>query len=134
VVVGVPAPADWKLDLSALRLRPRLPLLHLSDLRRALFPNDIARYQGFRDYFIARRKWFFEMLIAWTAIDVVDTLAKGTAYFASLGIEYPVAQAGLALVSLAGLLSPRARARVAVLLLVAGYQTSRIARLYAVAQ
>jgi hypothetical protein len=82
------------------------PLLHLSDLRRALFPNDIAPYQGFRDYFVARRKWFFEMLIAWTAIDVVDTLAKGTAYFASLGIEYPVAQAGLALVSLAKLLSP----------------------------
>lgn len=70
------------------------------------------------------------MLIAWLAIDFLDTWAKGSAYFQSLGIEYPIAQVGLALVCLAGLLSPRERVQAVVLLLVAAYQTSRIVRFY----
>ena len=97
-----------------------------------LIPSDISPFQSFRDYFLARRRWFFGMLIAWLAIDVLDTWTKGSAYFQSLGIEYPIAQAGLALLCLAGLLSPRERVQVAVLLLVVTYQTSRIVRFYEV--
>ena len=55
---------------------------------------------------------------------------KGSAYFASLGIEYPIAQAGLALVCLAGLISPRERVQIPVLLLVSAYQSSRILRFF----
>jgi hypothetical protein len=95
-----------------------------------LFPSDIEPFKDFKEYFIARRRWFFGMLIAWLAIDFFDTWAKGSTYFASLGIEYPIAQAGLALVCLAGLLSPRERVQGAVLLLVVAYQTSRIVRFY----
>lgn len=95
-----------------------------------LFPSNVAPYDGFKQYFLARRRWFFGMLIAWLAIDLLDTLAKGAAYFASLGVEYPVAQAGLALVCLAGLLSPRERVQVAVLLIVVAYQASRIVRFF----
>jgi hypothetical protein len=95
-----------------------------------LFPSDVAPFQSFKDYFIARRRWFFGMLIAWLAIDCFDTWAKGPVYFASLGIEYPIAQACLALVCLVGLLSRRERVQVAVWLLVVGYQTSRIVRFY----
>jgi hypothetical protein len=99
-----------------------------------LFPSDIAPFKDFKDYFMGRRRWFFGMLIVWLAIDVVDTWAKGAAYFASLGLEYPLSQAGLALLCLVGLLSPRERVQVAVLLLVIAYQTSRIIRFYDVAR
>jgi hypothetical protein len=98
-----------------------------------LFPSEIAPYLGFKDYFMARRRWFFGMLIAWLAVDLLDTWAKGSAYFHSLGLEYPIAQAGLALVCLVGMLSPRERVQVAVLLLVVGYQASRIVRFFDVA-
>ena len=74
------------------------------------------------------------MLIAWLAIDFLDTWAKGSAYFASLGIEYPVAQASLALVCLVGLLSSRERVQILVLLLVVAYQASRIVRFFDVVQ
>ncbi len=95
-----------------------------------LFPSDIAPFPGFKDYFMARRRWFFGMLIAWLAVDFLDTWAKGSAYFWSLGIEYPIAQVGLALVCLVGLLSARERVQIAVWILVCGYQTSRIIRFY----
>jgi len=99
-----------------------------------LFPSDIAPFQGFKEYFMARRRWFFGMLLAWLATDLFDTWAKGSAYFASLGLEYPIAQACLALLCVVGLLSPRERVQAAVLLFIAGYQASRIVRFYDVAR
>jgi hypothetical protein len=99
-----------------------------------LFPSDIAPHDGFQAYFMARRRWFFGMLIAWLAIDVLDTVTKGTAHLQALGLEYPIAQAGLALLCLIGLLSPRERVQIAVLILVVGYQTSRIVRFFDVVQ
>jgi hypothetical protein len=95
-----------------------------------LFPSNIAPYDGFKSYFMARRRWFFGMLIVWLAVDLLDTWMKGAAHFASLGIEYPIAQLGLALVCLVGLVSPRERVQVAVLLLVIVYQSSRIVRFF----
>jgi hypothetical protein len=83
---------------------------------------------------MSRRRWFFGMLIAWLAIDVLDTWVKGSAYFVSLGIEYPIAQAGLALACLVGLLSPRERVQILILLLVVAYQASRIVRFFDVVQ
>jgi hypothetical protein len=99
-----------------------------------LVPSDAAATRSYKDYFIARRRWFFGMLIAWLAIDLVDTLVKGWAHFASLGIEYPIAQAGLALACLVGFVSPRERVQIAVLLLVIVYQASRIVRFFNVVQ
>jgi hypothetical protein len=95
-----------------------------------LFPSDIAPFPGFKEYFLARRQWFFGLLIAWLAVDFLDTWAKGSAYFSSLGIEYPIAQACLALLCVVGLLSPRERVQIAVWVLVVAYQTSRIVRFY----
>jgi len=57
-----------------------------------LFPTDIDGYDGYWDYFMSRRRWFFALAIAATLIDFADTLLKGAAYFASLGLEYPVVQ------------------------------------------
>jgi len=123
--------ASWTFQLYAFVLGYAF-LIYL--ICAVLVPSEAAGIQGYKEYFIARRRWFFGMLIAWLAIDLLDTWAKGSAYFASLGIEYPIAQAGLALACLIGLLSPRERVQIAVLLLVAVYQASRIVRFFDVVQ
>ena len=55
-----------------------------------LFPNDIEGYDGYGDYFLARRAWFFGIFAATEAMDVVDTLIKGVEHLHSLGVEYLV--------------------------------------------
>lgn len=95
-----------------------------------LFPRDLEGYAGYKDYFLSRRRWIFGMLIAWLGVDLIDTLAKGAAHFASLGLEYPVAQASLAFLCGVGILSPRERVQAAVAVLVLGYQLSRVIRFY----
>ena len=43
-----------------------------------LFPNDIEGYDGYGDYFIAQRAWFFGIFALTEVLDVIDTLIKGT--------------------------------------------------------
>jgi hypothetical protein len=62
-----------------------------------LFPADIVGHEGYGDYFLARRAWFFGIIAAIQAMDVVDTLIKGQDYLRSLGPEYPV-EIGVSLV------------------------------------
>jgi hypothetical protein len=59
-----------------------------------LLPDDLGEYDGFREYFLARRRWFFGLLAASKVVDAVDTLAKGDTYAQSMGAEYWV-QIGL---------------------------------------
>lgn len=60
-----------------------------------VFPTEISEYDGYRDYFMSRRAWFFGLLAATYLMDVVDTGLKGPQHFASLGPEYPVRIAAL---------------------------------------
>ena len=62
-----------------------------------LFPADLDGYDGYHDYFMSRRGWFFGLLALAYLLDLVDTLLKGVDYFASLGVGYPI-QAGLIVV------------------------------------
>lgn len=39
-----------------------------------LFPDDLAEYTGYRDYFMSRRRWFFGLLATAYVVDVADTL------------------------------------------------------------
>ena len=55
-----------------------------------LFPSDMGDYDGYRDYFLSRRRWFFGLLATAYIVDLGDTLLKGVDYFTSLGISYPV--------------------------------------------
>ena len=66
-----------------------------------LFPSDLNDYSGYEQYFLSRRKWFFGLLAATLAADVIDTTLKGSGYLHSYGIEYPIRIAiGLAICSL----------------------------------
>jgi hypothetical protein len=47
-------------------------------------------YDGYADYFMSRRRWFFGILALTAIADVADTLFKGVDYFRSFGIEYPL--------------------------------------------
>jgi hypothetical protein len=58
-----------------------------------LFPRDLVGYDGFKDYFYSRRRWFFGIGLAGQAIDLVDTLLKGMDHFHSLGPSYVIALA-----------------------------------------
>jgi hypothetical protein len=67
-----------------------------------LIPDEIDEYASYGDYFISRRRWFFGLLAVTVPVDLIDTLAKGPAYFRSYGIEYPVRLVALLLVCAAG--------------------------------
>jgi len=68
-------------------------LLYL--LSALLFPVDLTDYEGFKDYFYSRRRWFFGSLAAIFVIDIFDTLIKGAAYLHGIGpaLTAPVASA-----------------------------------------
>lgn len=58
-----------------------------------LFPDHIEEYNGFRGYFLARRKWLYSALLFLFVADVVDTLLKGPEYYAMYySWDYPLRQ------------------------------------------
>ena len=65
-----------------------------------LFPVDLTDYEGFKDYFYSRKKWFFGSLIAVFIIDIFDTLIKGPAYVHAIGPEYWIRIGAFLLLSL----------------------------------
>jgi hypothetical protein len=58
-----------------------------------LFPDDLREYDGYHDYFMSRRVWFFGFVALTELLDVADTWIKGTEYLRSLGPEYPIRSA-----------------------------------------
>ena len=72
-----------------------------------LFPRDLEGYDGYRDYFLARRGWFFGLLIGWSVIDTIDTWIKGPEYVASLGATAIIFNVVLALCSVVGIMVRR---------------------------
>ncbi|WP_397476072.1 hypothetical protein [Pusillimonas sp.] len=58
-----------------------------------LFPDRIDEYNGFRGYFLARRRWLYSALLFLFLADVVDTLLKGPEYYATYyNWDYPLRQ------------------------------------------
>jgi hypothetical protein len=55
-----------------------------------LFPYDLNGYEGYQDYFLSRRVWFFGFVALTELLDVIDSWIKGAEYLRSLGPEYPV--------------------------------------------
>lgn len=53
-----------------------------------LFPADLEGYDGFEDYLISRRVWFFAFNIEIILLDVADTGLKGVGRYQQLGWHY----------------------------------------------
>lgn len=65
-------------------------------LAAMLFPDHIHEYNGYRGYFLARKKWFYSTLLVLFVMDVVDTLIKGPVYYQEYySWDYPARQAVL---------------------------------------
>ena len=60
----------------------------LFGLAALLFPDNLADYDGYEDFFLKRRKWFFALFGATFILDIVDTIIKGEPYLDTLGIGY----------------------------------------------
>jgi len=53
-----------------------------------MFPDSMDGYSGYEDYFFSRKAWFFGLLVALFALDLIDTLLKGRQYYLHLGSAY----------------------------------------------
>lgn len=81
---------DWNFNLYFFVTLYAL-LLYL--LCAVVFSDSVAAHGGYREYFYARRHWFFGLLAVVYAVDLVDTWIKGAAYFHGFGLEYPIRNA-----------------------------------------
>jgi len=57
-------------------------------LTTILYPDNLAEYKGYEDYFYSRRAWFFGLFALTFVFDFVDTVLKGKEHLESFGIEY----------------------------------------------
>lgn len=77
----------WSFGVFAFLVSYSVTLFMLAAL---LFPDKIDEYDGYEDFFLQRRHWFFGVFVATDLFDIVDTLIKGEPYFDTLGLEYLV--------------------------------------------
>jgi len=95
----------------------------------ALIFSDSAReYPDYREYYYARRQWFFGLLAVVYAVDMVDTWIKGPAYFHSFGTEFVVRNLAYIVLCVAAALTRNPRFHGAFVSLGLAYQFSWIAR------
>jgi hypothetical protein len=66
--------ATWTFGLYAFLLLFTFQLFALTTL---LFPDNIAEYKGYGEYFMDRRAWFFGLFASVQVFDMADTLIKG---------------------------------------------------------
>ncbi len=53
-----------------------------------LFPDNLYEYNGYGDYFMSRRGWFFSIFISFMVLDYFDSMLKGAGHLSALGAEY----------------------------------------------
>jgi hypothetical protein len=76
---------DWSFGIFAFLIFYAITLFLMSAL---LFPDNVSDYDGYEDFFLKRRHWFFSVFALTFLLDIVDTLIKGEPYFDTLGLEY----------------------------------------------
>ena len=89
-----------------------------------LFPGDLRDYDGFEDYFLSRRRWFFGLLAMTFVIDLYDTWLKGRDHFESLGTDYFVMTIFYLVVSAVAIASKRKVVHAVIAVLAFCYQVA----------
>jgi hypothetical protein len=118
---------DWSFGIFFFLIAYAVTLFLLAAL---LFPDKIDDYEGYEDFFLKRRHWFFGVFAATFLLDVVDTLIKGMPYFDSLGVGYLVqVPLGIALCLIAIRAADR-RYHLALVLVHLAYQAFWIVQLF----
>jgi hypothetical protein len=75
----------WSFGTFAFLIGYSITLFALAAL---LFPDRLDDYEGYEDFFLKRRHWFFALFGLTFVLDIVDTLLKGEPYLDSLGVGY----------------------------------------------
>ena len=68
-----------------------------------LFPEEMADYAGFKEYFYSRRQWIFALLAIVFVLDILDTFIKGRDYVHALGAFYYIRTALYIVLSVAAI-------------------------------
>lgn len=90
---------DWSFGIFAFLIFYAITLFLMAAL---LFPDNLSDYDGYEDFFLKRRHWFFGVFGLTFLLDIVDTLIKGEPYFDTLGVDYLIqVPIGLALCAIA---------------------------------
>jgi len=90
----------WTFALYAFLLAFALQLYLLAAL---LYPDNIAEYDGYGDYFLKRRAWFFGLIASVQVFDVIDTLIKGGNHASQYDWTYWAQDAGTFALALAAM-------------------------------
>lgn len=99
-------------------------------LAALLSPDNIAEYNGYEDFFLKRRRWFFGLFGATFILDTIDTMIKGEAHWARFDVGYLIqVPFGLVLCAIAVTTSSRNVHLTAVLVHI-GYQCYLIGRFF----
>lgn len=75
----------WNFGLFAFLIGYAVTLFLLAAL---VFPDKLDDYDGYEDFFLKRRHWFFAIFGLTFVLDIVDSLVKGEPYFDTLGVGY----------------------------------------------
>lgn len=94
-----------------------------------LFPDSLGEYADYKEFFLARRAWFFGLLATTSLFDVVDTLIKGKAHFARFAGEYMLRTPIMLLLCLAAARTSSQAFHVAFVAMALAYQLFWIFRL-----
>lgn len=124
---GLTAIVRWRFELFLFVLFYAFQFALMANI---LFPDDLEEYEGYKDYFLSRRGWFFGLLIASMLTDWFDTAIKGHAYLASFGVEYPLRIAGTVALALVAMRTRSPRFHLAFAILYLAYYVSWIVRVY----
>lgn len=117
----------WNFGLFAFLIGYAVTLFLLAAL---LFPDKLDDYDGYEDFFLKRRHWFFAIFGLTFVLDIVDTLVKGEPYFDTLGLGYLIqVPIGLALAAIA-IWTPNRRYHLALALVHLAYQCLWIVLLF----
>ncbi len=95
-----------------------------------LFPEEMADYKSFKDYFYSRRQWIFSLMAILFALDIVDTLVKGGAYLHALGPVYYARTGICILLSLAAIRIKDERFHAAFAIFATAYEIAIILKYY----
>ena len=99
-------------------------------LAALLSPDNIAEYNGYEDFFLKRRHWFFVFFAVTFVLDAIDSMIKGDGYWTRFEYEYFMqVPAGLVLSAIA-IRFGSPRLHLAIVLLHLTYQAYLVSRFF----
>ena len=99
-------------------------------LAALLSPDNIAEYNGYEDFFLKRRHWFFVFFAVTFVLDAIDSMIKGDGYWTRFEYEYFLqVPAGLVLSAIA-IRFGSPRLHLAIVLLHLTYQAYLVSRFF----